>query len=954
MRPEIDACGSRITPILQAVLFLFLIAIVEFASAAPARSVNIGVPADSPPELQQNAQRFAKTLNEASGGRLLARTMETDYGADNDKSLQIRFVDLAGYDHYGSPHASIFNAIFGFKDLKSVERFLSSETGRQAFRVADGNKRVTLSYWHDGMLQLVAGGRGRDFAETGILGKTSSLALSQPSTSFEAQFSLLGFAKDSGGGDLRFKKLAVGAVDYVEASWNEITAADGPRSLLSGSTVIVTNHRYKGYLLVADPTWLSTLPKNLRALLFKEAQNGALRHNALIAAKESANSRSFATLFAIHEVPMRLDARERVLETLHNPEVPGFDLSKLLGHSRGYGTGQRIALESPRLPRSFQFWEEWTARSAAYGKLHEIETVIVTAGSRSSLIFPYSVEQKELAAATWHTWIENDEGIANYAEIGNEYDLNLALSRRSARSLVDAGPDLKAAIDAAVREGKKVLPLSIRPVALSGGLQLVSANIQLPLKVQLKRLETRSEDEEKKEMKDREDKRQEGVSERMIAELYDAAVLTVRVKANPGVSCPQVLFSVWDERGIVPVDMLVATIPIWSEGEREKCQVPKLQGGFGSFLGVTESTPKPDAGLNLFEYLYAGEVRTVAMLVSGADYEHSAADMPIEARGVYVWFLDRPLSSFIDGELSEAVVAARRSGGNYEYPADHLRKTLFPPADAQAQMALKALQDIVAGKQTSAWINVRSVRANGKYFYPPLALMAAKGGALPKRPMFVYPLPTARLQGERCIGVWNAVIPEKLDGDVVDVEGIDLPGRMQSIRKFEPFRTFLSNTALSGDNAMAPKVAGTEGLLLLAHHGNGNLWFSDNGTKEKVLPTENNRIFANGSAAILNACHTASGVGYNQDLIEKFNRNGMDAMLVTPFAMDKVYGEHFARRMVKAIHRVYNEGKGVTLAALMDQVAQEVMSDPASGTDAQGMLEMVFVGNATIRLCDKP
>jgi hypothetical protein len=575
----------------------------------------------------------------------------------------------------------------------------------------------------------------------------------------------------------------------------------------------------------------------------------------------------------------------------------------------------------------------------------------VTGGARNRFATPLA--QKELAVAAWRTWLEDDQGKVDEAEVGREYDLNLALSRRTARSLVDAGPDLKAAIDAAIREGKKVLPLSIRPVALTGGLQLMTANIQVPFKVQLKRLETRSEDEEEKEQDARNEKQDESLSERMIAELFDAAVLSVRVKINLGVPCAQVLFSVWDEKGIVPVDMLVATISISQDGAREMCQVPGLQGGFSSFLGGAESPLQHDAGLSLFEYLYADEVRTVAMFVSGADYERSVTSQPILQRSVHVWFLDRPLSGFIDHDLSGAVIAAR-SDGHYEVPADHLAKTLFPPADAQAQKALKALQDIVAGKETSAWIHVRSAKANGKYFYPPLALLAAKGGALQKRPMFVYPLPTARRQGESCIGMWKAVIPEKLDGDVVDVDGIDLPGRMEAIRELEGFRTFLSNIPAPGGRAIAAQGPATEGLLLLAHHDNGNLWFSDNGTRYKVLPTENNRIFAKGSAAILNACHTASGIGYNQDLIEKFNRNGMDAMLVTPFAMDKDYGEHFAREMVKAIHRVYIDGKGVTLAALMDQVAQEVTNDPAAGKDAQRMLEMVFVGNPTIRLCDKP
>lgn len=947
-------CHVRTLSSLQALLFLFLVGIAQIALAVPPLSlpVKIGVPPDIPPVLRQHANQLVQALNGKSGGRLSAQIVEIDderTRVARTDAPQISFVDLASDGDQKSAQASIFNAIFSFHDLRAVERFLDSDAGKQSIRAEDGNKRVTLSYWHDGMMQLVAGTGGRRFANSGAPGKDNRIALDWSVPNSTRQFSALGFKVDRG--SLRFEKLAVGAVDFAEASWDEILAEAGPRSLLTGSTVIVTNHRYKGYLLVADSAWFAALPPQVRTLLSQEGLSEARRHNGLIAANEEANPRRFAMPSTIRTVPTALEARVRILTTLRNKAAPGADRDELLGHARG--TGTRVAIDAPRLPRSPAFWQKWIARSAAssvWGPNNSGTVVVTGARARRYVI---ATTQKELAVAAWRTWLEDDEGIVYEAEPGREYDLNLTLSRRSARSLVDAGPDMKAAIDTAVREGKKVLPLSIRPVALTGGLQLMATNIQLPFKVQLKRLETRSEDEEEQELDARIDKEDAGLSQHAIAEAFDAAVLSVRVKANPGVACAQVLFSVWDEKGIVPVDMLVATIQISQNGSREKCEVPELQGGFSSFLGDTESLTQADAGLSLFEYLYAGEVRTVAMFVSGTDYRRGVANLPILQRGVHVWFLDRPLSGFIDGDLSGAVFAARRDG-HYEVPADHLAKSLFPPADAQAQKALKTLQQIVVDKKTSAWIHVRGARANGKYFYPPLALLAAQGGVLQKRPMFVYPLPTSRRQGESCIGVWKAVIPEKLDGEVVEVDGIDLPGRMEAIREFNGFRTFLSTAPVQGNSAMVAQRPTTEGLLLLAHHDNGNLWFSDNGTREKVLPTENNRVFAKGSAAILNACHTASGIGYNQDLIEKFNRNGMDAMLVTPFAMDKDYGEQFARAMVKAIHRVYAEGKGVTLAALMDQVAQETMNDPAAGKDAQRMLEMVFVGNPAIRLCDRP
>lgn len=919
-------CYVRFSCRLQALVFLFFFAIAQIAAAAgavaPPFSLKVGVPPDLPPVLRQHAQRMVQALSDDSDGRLSAQivTMEdTGPCVHKDDAPQICFVNLDFYRHYESLDESIFNTIFGFEDLRAVERFLDSNAGKLAFDVADKNKRLTLTYWHGGMMQLVAGTGGESLADSGVPNKDNRVALHPDGPpGWGPQFSSVGFKNDSGRHDRRFERLAVGAVDYVEAGWDEIIAAAGPRSLLNGSTVIVTNHSYVGYLLVADPMWFAALPQEVRALLLKKAQDKSRRYNALIEAKEMANARRFAARSAIHSVPMQLEARAMILRTLQDRMARGF-------LDDGF---------SPPFLKSTPSWP----------------LGVVVTGSRDRV--STSPAQKENAVAAWRTWLEDREGEVSVAEVGREYWLNLTLSRRGARSLIDAGPALKAAIDDAVRERKKFLPLSIRPVALSGGLQLLAGNTRVEFPVQLNRLETRSEDEEEKELEAREDKNIAGEPERKIAELFDAAVLSVKVKANPGVACAQVLFSVWDEEGIVPVDMLVATIQISQDGPGEACS-PRLQGGFGSLLGVAESMPRPDAGLSLFEYVDAGEMRTVAMLVSGAAYERSVAAQPILERGVHVWFLDRQLSEFIDSDLPAAVVAAR-SSGHYEVPGDHLARTLFPQANPQAKKALEALQDIVARKETSAWINVRSAKTNGKYFYPPLALLAAKGGALQKRPMFVYPLPTARRQGESCIGLWKAVIPEKLDGEVVAVEGIDLPGRMEAIRKIESFRTFLSNTPTPGDVGMSGQRPATEGLLLLAHHDNGNLWFSDNGTKDKVLPTENNRIFAKGSAAILNACHTASGVGYNQDLIEKFNRNGMDAMLVTPFAMDKEYGEHFSREMVKAIHRVYNDGKGVTLAALMDVVAQEVMNDPTAGKDAQRMLEMVFVGNPSVRLCDKP
>lgn len=109
-----------------------------------------------------------------------------------------------------------------------------------------------------------------------------------------------------------------------------------------------------------------------------------------------------------------------------------------------------------------------------------------------------------------------------------------------------------------------------------------------------------------------------------------------------------------------------------------------------------------------------------------------------------------------------------------------------------------------------------------------------------------------------------------------------------------------------------PSAAGAkpEGILLLAHHAGGNLWFTAKG--KRIIKEDIKRDFPPGSVAILSACSVAAAKGNNQAILEKLNKNDIDAMIISPFPVDANYGTMLSIHFIEALEKA----KGLTIADL--------------------------------------
>lgn len=107
-----------------------------------------------------------------------------------------------------------------------------------------------------------------------------------------------------------------------------------------------------------------------------------------------------------------------------------------------------------------------------------------------------------------------------------------------------------------------------------------------------------------------------------------------------------------------------------------------------------------------------------------------------------------------------------------------------------------------------------------------------------------------------------------------------------------------------------------------------------------------------GSIAIISACAAGSPKGNNRAVLDDLNKNGVDALIVSPFQIRADYGKWLALNFTKVIRDPDNIKKQATLLELFDQAtaltAKEFPNDYMF--DDMG-LEFLIVGDPTIRLC---
>jgi hypothetical protein len=155
-----------------------------------------------------------------------------------------------------------------------------------------------------------------------------------------------------------------------------------------------------------------------------------------------------------------------------------------------------------------------------------------------------------------------------------------------------------------------------------------------------------------------------------------------------------------------------------------------------------------------------------------------------------------------------------------------------------------------------------------------------------------------------------------------------------------------------------------EGLLLLAHHDNGDVWFehSQRDRGEVVTFNEIRHPFPRGSAAILAACSVGNlrEESNRLGLVNKLNTAGVDAAIVSPFEVPVELGLSFALHFLDQVVGSYSgmESKqiriGPTLSELFARTIEALNQDPRMRLlKSDARFEFLLAGNGSLRLCTK-
>jgi len=537
----------------------------------------------------------------------------------------------------------------------------------------------------------------------------------------------------------------------------------------------------------------------------------------------------------------------------------------------------------------------------------------------------------------WNAWFEDADNDSHVEVLKptNKYNFALDISRFSYFKDYEQVVDLsmQKLIQEALASGKTKIKFVIRPILLGDVVRFEenqgqSRVLEKELEIDITKLvKPKDESVETKNKSMYEDYKAKKVTLRQFAQQVQAGEVKFKMKVNePGNAALSI--SIWDQSGMIPLDHLTVPIqvsdPKVSEVKRSvtKQTVP-FKAGRGTLLDVSFdfSSTGPlvaDAAFHVFE---PGQNRNSIVLFAAKTGKEIS---------VYAWETESLLSDYIiDPEqfLAELKKARKRARDkdkdkrqySYEEAADQLRKKIFTGVteeyNRQAVEAEKVFSDLVSKKNGAAIVFVRMRNEGGKPVYLPLGILAARSQKpfLDKRIILVQPLPRERYPGgAHPVQAWTFAVPKQLDEVVKDsIFGLALnelkvpdPGPPVLYRDIQQVMGFFKE--------YQPSAAGAkpEGILLLAHHAGGNLWFTAEG--KRIINEDIKRVFPPGSVAILSACSVAAAKGNNQKILEKLNKNDIDAMIISPFPVDANYGTMLSIHFIEALEKA----KGLTIADL--------------------------------------
>lgn len=225
------------------------------------------VVADSTPK-GQGALMFKKLAEERLPGKVRVEVYPNSQLFGDAKEMealalgdvQMIAPSLSKFDKF-TKQLQVFDLPFLFEDIEAVDRFQSSETGKELLRSMEDKGFVGLGYWHNGMKQLSANtplrqpedAKGRKFRI-------------QASDVLEEQFKTLGANPQKLPFSEVYQALQVGTVDGQENTWSNIYTQKFHEVQ---DYITESNHGVIDYMVVTSTDFWEGLDEDVRTELEK-------------------------------------------------------------------------------------------------------------------------------------------------------------------------------------------------------------------------------------------------------------------------------------------------------------------------------------------------------------------------------------------------------------------------------------------------------------------------------------------------------------------------------------------------------------------------------------------------------------------------------------------------------------------------------------------------------------
>ena len=443
--------------------------------------------------------------------------------------------------------------------------------------------------------------------------------------------------------------------------------------------------------------------------------------------------------------------------------------------------------------------------------------------------------------------------------------------------------------------------------------------------------------------------------------------------------CGAVTISIWDESGLQPLDHIIYEYAV---GKVECPFYGELFSGLKLGVSISSLQPfsdadKADAAFHIFE-LPSNNVDqgSIVWFVNRKEYEVEQEGN----KGVYAWQTLSSLNLYIQTDtqlpaiLAEAKKLAQKEHSQpYEKVAKEFRRKLFTATNNNvASDALLSFRELVNNSEMTPMIQVRFSTTEGELRYLPFSLLTAKVTEPIFQQSFItlQPLPRERInRNKTCVFPWMFGLPDELSGFEAGSEfseeiknklqktAHDISGATKSqyafVHTIDELKNYLQNQQKNDIKASdTNEIQRSEGIVLLAHHADGNFWFSNN--LDRVIPEDFNRVFNQGSVAIIFACSVGGSGPLGNKIIDTLNNKNIDTMIVSLFDVPADFGANLAINFVSSVQEAYSQNQTPTIAKLYEEALSKTTKDFME-TNARNFhdigLEFIFLGDPRIQLC---